>query len=720
MLDLARAQQTDGLEDRLLAEAVRLREVAQGFGSDEPEADAAARAADGDLEHRILVRARSLSFAGSLEAALSQIRSVATVVIAIALLIALISGATATQVVFGSQVNGPINFFWVLGSLLGIHTLALVAWLIFMFLGSSTTTGGGLLGSAALALARRVNRWLHQGPLQVAAAQATTTVYGTGNIGRWTLSALTHALWLAFLVGCLVLVLLVLSTKQYNFAWETTILSEHAYTTLVRIIAEIPGWFGFSTPDAQQVVASRWTGARVPPAEARSAWAGLLVGSIVAYGLLPRALFLVVSLAAWRRATAHYHLDTSRRGYTRLHTRLQPIARNIGVVDEKPVPEESPAQSVIPPPRPLPVQGEGPVAIVGLEIGTPETGWPPSLDGIDWFDLGFVEGRSDRHRVLDQITSPIPMPSLLVVVCSLAATPDRGTGAFVRDLKQTAGIPMAMVLTEGQHLRRRGHTDQVGQRVEDWRHLATQAGVPDDRVIEVDLDHLTDISRGRLAKVTGTRHRAPNAGGHIEQAFALILEHVARWAGQPGLPEQAELQREIARLYRGKTLPWQDLLRIRPKPNSDYAQQLKTGAHHMLELLPARLRMHPRWLTAGALAGSLACVAASTLVAPVAITALPAWAGLGAVISTFLPGSNASAAEPLEERIDLTDVVASAALFALVLELQDRDETTITHILDEVVGAEDPPIIETLDGARAWLDTLRGRLYEVVKPGGLA
>ena len=44
-------------------------------------------------------------------------------------------------------------------------------------------------------------------------------------------------MWLAYLAGCLGAVVLLLGTRQYDFAWETTILSEPVYVEIARLIA---------------------------------------------------------------------------------------------------------------------------------------------------------------------------------------------------------------------------------------------------------------------------------------------------------------------------------------------------------------------------------------------------------------------------------------------------------------------------------------------------
>jgi hypothetical protein len=344
-----------------------------------------------------------------------------------------------------------------------------------------------------------------------------------------------------------------------------------------------------------------------------------------------------------------------------------------------------------------------------MDIDRPASGWPPNLPPVEWWDLGFADDRADRRRILDEVAAAGDAPRVLLVVCSLATTPDRGTRAFIDALRRSSRSPLVLLLTEGQRLRGRAQAEQVEERIQDWRRLADGAGIGDDRVLELDLDHLTDISRDRLTRLLGYAGQEPGTRRCIDRAFALIVEHAAGWSGPPSMARQAELQRAIAELYGGGRQPWQDMLRARLSGGLPQLSELRESSRRMVDLLPTRLR-NTRWLAAGAVAGALGCVAAATLVAPAAIVALPAWAGVGAALSAIIaPGGPGKAARP-DEPIDLTDAVNAAALFAIVLELQGRAETEITRIIDRVAGDEEPPPMHDLDSVRAWLDALLRRL----------
>lgn len=708
-----------GIGARVLAEAVRVHEEGRGAILNEPEADRAGRSAGGGLEPRIVARAGATSVAGGLRQALAQLRGATVAAVIIAAVAAALAGATAARLALGTMAGEPVNFFWVMGSLLGVHTLALLAWIVVIAArpGDAVT---GLLGGVALALGRRLNRMLHRGPLHVAAAQAAAGVFAGGPIGRWLVSSISHLLWLAFLVGGLVMVLLLLSTRQYSFAWETTILSAPTYVSLTRVLATLPDLLGFATPDADQVAASRWTGTGIEALAAREAWAGLLAGAIVTYGVVPRAAALLIAVAACRRACRRYRLDLRQIGFARLEARVMPVADTIGVVDQAPpAPAEDAADGAVLAP---PIAAEGPVAVLGLEIEPPASGWPPSVDGVRWLDLGFVDDRTDRRRVVERLTAALPPPRAVVVVCALTATPDRGTAGFVQTLQTQSRLPAILVLTRGHRLRQRDPAASLERRVADWRRLAARAGVPDDRVMELDLDHLTAASGRRLSAALGMAD-GPVPGRRLRQAFALIATHARAWSALARPAQQAELQRDIARLYQGEHAAWRDLLRLPPDLHAELQapriDDLRAGAGRMVTLLPERLRRSGRWAAAGGLAGALGCVAAATLVAPVAIASLPAWAGIGAAAMALLrPDDRDADARPAEATADdgipVADAVAAAALFALVLELQGRDEAAISRALDRILVEDTPPAMPTGDAAARWLDTLAARCDAVV------
>lgn len=695
--------------DRLLTESVRALEQDGAAAIDEPQAQALAIESGGGFEQRLVARAGALSIARELRASLRRVDRTAATVVAVLVLLAGAAGVGAARAALADQT---VNVFWALGGLLGIQTLLLCAWAVLM-VKSPAGLSGMSLGGVALALGRRLaGRW-HKGPVNAAAIHATAGVFGRGPIGRWTVGSISHGLWLAFNAACLLLIVLMLGGQRYRFVWETTILSADTYTHLTQTLAWVPGKLGFPTPSPQQIADS--DGALPPDSTeaTRHAWSGLLVGSLVIYGMAPRFLLLGLCLYRLRRAQARWRLDTSQPGYLRLQARLMPSSASLGIVDHDRAARSMPPATATSTSAHNAQRDLGPPAVLGLEIDTSPSTWPPPVNGIAWNDLGFVDDRNDRRRVLDELEASTTQPQIMVIVTALTTTPDRGISAFVKQVQIAAGCPVGLVLTGGQTLRVRGDTQQMRSRVEDWRALAAAAGVPEQRVVEVDLDHMTQTSLAKLADLVGAPPQSPVLR-RVEPAFDLILDHYRRWPESPTLKEQAQLHQAIGALYRDEHDAWRNFLCAPLDLTGDLAAPLRAGAQRVTNLLPPRLRVDARWMACGALAGALGCVAAATLLSPVAIAALPMWTAIGAAVATATRAVKSVDAEAADG--ETTDSAArgnalrAAALFALLLELQGRDEVAITRILDQAIAQDAAIDDDALDAARRWLDDLRHRL----------
>ncbi len=704
-----------GFRDRLLAESVRALEHDGSRPIDAPDAEARAAAVEGDFETRLVVRARAIAAADRLEAAMRNTGQVFLAIVAIGVLLAAVAGLSAARASLLTD-NNEVNVFWALGGLLSVQTILLLVWVIVM-VNTPTSLPSLSLGGAAIGVARRMaGRW-HRSAENAAVIEASGAIFARGAIGRWTLSSISHALWLVFNASCVLFVVLILSTGLYRFVWETTILPADAFTSLTRAAAWLPSHLGFPTPTPEQIAASDGSLAPDLSVATRKAWSGLLIGSIVTYGLTPRFVLLV--LCVWRqtRARRAYRLDTSRPGYLRLRPRLMPGSQSLGVIDT-----ETDGEGRIEPvdgsaAAPSRTQGGAP-AVLGVEIEPPATPWPPPVGGVAWRDLGFVDGRPDRQRVLAELSNGNEGPSVTVAVCGLTTTPDRGIAAFLTDVRQAAGARMAMVLTGGEALRKRADGGELATRVEDWRALAGVIGVAAGDVIELDLDHLTDASTGKLASLLGVKTTGAAAQRRIEDAFDAIVDHVRRWPPAPAVPDtkqQAALHEAIGKLYRSEVSSWAQRLRLPDAAGltHDLPRTLRTGAQGIVGMLPRRLKADTRWVASGAIAGALGCVTAAALLSPVAIAALPLWSALGAGITAAVratvSGSAADDAVNTAADAGRCDAVRAAALFALLLELQCRDEAAITRILDEVIGDADARL-DTPDDVQRSLDAMRHRL----------
>jgi hypothetical protein len=700
--------------DRLLAEALRALESDGATPVEDARAATAAAGAGGDLERRIVSRARAVVDAPRLERALRAVRRSIAAIVALGLLLAAAAGAGAAKAALGPGGGAAVNIFWALGGLLGVQTLLLAAWVVIL-LRAPQSLPSLSLGGAALALGRRLAARLERAEHGAAAVEAVGSVFGRGPLVRSALGSVSNALWLAFNAACLLALLVMLSVREYRFVWETTILSADSYVRATRLAGWLPERLGFRVPTVEQIAASERGLAPDEPPGARQAWSGFLAGSLVAYGLAPRAILLAACLAAQVRARRRFRLDLDRPGYVRLQHALMPRHAALGVVDAD---DPSAGAERRGPRGAADLTGGGPPALIGLEIEPPASGWPPRAAGTGWRDLGFCDGRPDQERVLGQLAAIAPATP--VVVCALTSTPDRGVASFVEEVARASGSAPVLVLTGGEAFRRRGGAAEVAGRVEDWRRLAACAGIDAARVIEVDLDHLTDASAAKLAGALGVPPRAGaqrTAARHLEAAFELVAAHAARWSKAPGVEEQATLHAAIARLHRrgDAARPFTWLAGGLQAIQADAAAALRGGARGVVALLPERARIDPRWLAAGAFAGALGCLAAALLAAPAAIAALPAWsvlgAAVGAAVRAVMPVRPGPAPAPAGDDAARGDALGAAALFAVLLELQGRDEAAITRVLDRVLEAPPGPADVASPGAiRSWLDGLRHRV----------
>ncbi len=698
------------LGGRVLAEAVRALEQDGARPVDEQPAAAAAAAIGGDMERRIVERARRLSVAPQLEQALRAVRRSIAAIAVLGLLLAAAAGASAAQAALGPGGESPVNIYWALGGLLGVQTIVLVVWIVVLVQAPQSLPALSL-GGAVVALGRRLAGRLERAEHGAAAVEAIGAVYTRGALGKSTLGAVSNGLWLAFNVACLLTVVLMLSARNYRFVWETTILSTSTYVEMTRVLGWVPQGLGFPVPTPEQIAASD----RVLPPDhgeaARHAWSGFLVGSLFVYGLLPRLVLLGACLVGHARARARYRLDVDRPGSLRLRPQLMPQHESLGIIDG----EEQPPASPRGPGSPRRAGAAGPPVLIGLEIEPPASGWPPRAAGVSWRDLGFCDGRPDQERVLKALADA--GPATPVVVCALTSTPDRGIASFVEEVGRASGSASVLVLTGGEAMRRRGDGATITARVEDWRRLAAGAGIDGTRVIEVDLDHLTDASAAQLARLLGAPPAAAVPARRLEAAFDLVAEHASGWREAPGVQEQARLQESIGRLYRDElaSRPFLGVAAGLKALQADAASVLKGGAQRAVGLLPARARLDPRWAAAGAVAGAIGCLAASMLAVPAVIGALPAWSALGGVIAAVVrasvPGRAESAPGSSAPAVARGDAIRGAALFALLLELQGRGEAAITRVLDQVLpDAHDQPELDSPRGLRAWLDGLRHRV----------
>lgn len=652
----------------------------------------------------------------------------------IAIAVAAILGGLATAAALPVDRTVPTNVFWMLAGVLGVQSVLLLAWAI------ATTAaprwrGPGFAAAfvnwVARAAASRASR--PHGVESAASSEHPSAadamrlairrrgrIETRTSLARWGLGLLTNSMWGVFNLASLAAALVLLGSRQYEFAWESTILGPESYIAIIDAVAWLPRQLGFDSPDAAAIAASRFdptASDTFPPQsdDLRAAWSGLLIGSIVAYGVLPR--FLLAGLCLWRRHAARRKIavdfgDPAVVGLLEAARRAAPPSSPPAdaSLPRASAPSIDPHAATRPP---------GPAAIVGIEIEPPAAGWPPALDR-EIEDLGLVASGDDRRGATARLAASRRRPALLVAVCDASATPDRGVAATLRELAAAAAGPLLLVISGGGRLRERDSKTTVARRLEDWRALA--AGF-DAACIEIDLDHLTRESRSRLADAIASASdgdvAAPAASGHADLGASLrtIVAAVRGWHDESGAPrpptpaDEADLHRRIVRIFEGdgEIARWP----FPPLSPADPTGSIRRAASRIESMLPNALRMRPKWLAAGAAAGALGCIAAATLVSPLAISALPVWSGLGGVIAGLLSaraGGDGAESPNASATIDFGPPVATAVLQAVLLAHQGRGEAAIGAALETALEPEDPPRLADADAVAAWIHVVEARL----------
>ena len=388
-----------------LAELVRLlEEDGHVFPADPETVTESLRYEGGGAEQRLLRRAALIDSDGRLADALQRSRSGVFWLWVVAATLLFSASFSATYTLMDEK---GLNFFLVLAGVLGTNTVMLLAWL------------------AAAVLLRRKGTlpvssptgWLHgRDPVSLALLRLTAAEWRRPE-ARWLAGAAAHSLWLAALCGMLVCILLLLSVRQYTFNWESTLLDGSALAGIVAALARLPAALGFPAPDAAAVLHGRTHG----NAADAQAWAWLLVGCILCYGILPRLIAWAACKLLLRRAASGLPLD--KPYYQNIIRRWQTQITDADTQGES-VP-------VLPPP---PADTGAAQWAVMLETAWPDKNWHRSVAARQWLDKGVADSRDAVSALLAELAA---QPVQLLIGIRAHTVPDRGI------LRQTAALAAA-------------------------------------------------------------------------------------------------------------------------------------------------------------------------------------------------------------------------------------------------------------------------------------
>lgn len=309
-----------------------------------------------------------------------------------------------------------VNFFYVLVCLLGFHTIMLLGWLVMTLINQGKQSSNWFASFVSPS-------YLIRGKDDVTKAAVDLYERQLQHSGmRWYLGRFSHQLWLATLTGMLLAIIFLLIVRQYSFSWESTLLSDQALITLTQILGWLPSKVGFTVPDSAAIVQSRLVTDAMPLSMARQ-WAGLLVGSLLMYGIVPRAIAWTFCALMFRRKKMR--LDIKQPYYQKILNFWQ---RHVVDADDF---KAAPA-----PVAPKATVSTGKKLVALLEYPSQQDNWWQSGLNADMSshsnnsnisnveNFGIVDDRDDMERLTTYLDSH-PVQVLLGIHSK--ALPDRGT-----------------------------------------------------------------------------------------------------------------------------------------------------------------------------------------------------------------------------------------------------------------------------------------------------
>jgi len=398
-----------------LCEAIHLRESQWG-PLDDSKARLLAQHERSPLA-KVVSRAQTLSHGIGLTTTITTLSSAGWFAIFFILIAAVIAGTSMALTALGTGMQ-PVNIVWAVISLLGLNILSLILWCLTLI--SPTASGGRLVQ-----LWPWLTRKLARGPNMGLAVQAWWSVWHQGHATRWLLSTGTHLIWMALSIAATVTLLFTLSTRQYDFVWETTVLSSEVFVRWIGYLSVIPQWFGFAVPDHDIVRASHSISQQNAELS-RRLWSGWLLGCIIIYGVLPRVLLALLSGLILKRYS-HLEPDLSSPYYSAVLSRIPssdlqtdgtpPLESILKTGLDRNNNENDPWNSEH--------------LLIAIELD-PTDEWPPAGIGAALSFAIPVDSKTSRQQTL--LNTANARPHNLVVTCDARHSPDRGTLRLIADL----------------------------------------------------------------------------------------------------------------------------------------------------------------------------------------------------------------------------------------------------------------------------------------------
>lgn len=455
-------------DKRVLIEQLRYIEAEDTLVDDVHDI-AAEAGASSDFTARLWQRAQRLVDRNELTPTLRRGAKLARIANGISLLLVAVLGALASSLaVTGGQT---INIYWLLLVLLGFNFLSMLLWLV----GISLNFDGLIEGVLA-----KITSWLparlkEKSQTSAQADRAWLACHYGGSVGKWQFSTITHQLWLVYLLSGLIILLLLLMARQYDFVWGTTLLSDGAFVGLTELLSKPLNWLGLTTPTAEQVQQTRIGAEYVLTAAHRSSWAQLLLGALLVFGILPRLLLCCWAMLMRSAARRSFTLDYYLPYYISLRQQLLPLSGYAEIVDADAYPPAATNVTAIhTATHTVPAEAKW----VAVELGA-DIHWPPAAVD-DANNVGQVSDRQSLERALQSLNGGTSQ--VIAVAVTAARAPDRGVQRTISSLFATGTKPWLVLMQQ------REHGVVTESRLGAWYRLAEACGVPADHVVSMQAE----------------------------------------------------------------------------------------------------------------------------------------------------------------------------------------------------------------------------------------
>lgn len=335
-------------------------------------------------------------------------------------LVVILAGSSLTNTLLALSTPISLLYGWV--SLVGIHLLMLLLWLLAQLRAAPLPGVGGV----AITFSQR---WrLFRGTRAI--TSAWLQVMQRQRLLNPVLSAITHGFWLALLSVAWLLLLLRLSAQSYSFTWETTILSAQQLQHLAIWLGYWPQLLGFEPAPVQALLEQSSAAAQ------QQAGRWLLV-VLWCYGILPRLVLLIAAVVLMFSRYRQLQLASDDPAYAAMQRCWQQLTTNSDrIVDAD-------AGQTMALPVTAATKGKGRF-LLSLDH-EPSAQFPAWAKALDY--LGVIATGSDKRRILAQFTDQAA--AVLVVRIDPQLSPDRGSLEFIRAL-QACSQHLLLCSSQGQ------------------------------------------------------------------------------------------------------------------------------------------------------------------------------------------------------------------------------------------------------------------------------